>query len=289
MRVKAISSRGHVSDIDQAALRFAAGRDACLCTIVGIDGSFSRRVGAQFAVSADGQSAGSLSDGCLEAELTSQAMAAKAEGLPRLLRYGHGSAFVDFRLPCGAGIDVLVDPAPDRHALSDVVAALEARQPAQLALPVSPTSRVMRHRTYVPACRLIILGAGAEATELAALAKAYGLEVEMGGPETGLAMGRAPQAVAVDPWTAVLLLFHDHDWEAPLLEWGLASPAFYLGAIGGQKARAQRREMLMEKGVPAADLARLHSPVGLIPQARDPRTLALSVLAEVIQAYEMLR
>lgn len=289
MRVKAITSSDHVSDIDQAALRFAAGRDASLCTIVGIDGSFSRRLGSQFAVSADGQNAGSLSDGCLEAELTAQALAAKVAGQPRLLRYGHGSPFVDFRLPCGAGIDILVDPTPDRRALSDVEAMLDARQPAQLALPVAPTSGVMCHRPYMPACRLVILGAGAEAMELKALAAAFGLDVEVRGPETGLAMGQVPQDLAIDRWTAILLLFHDHDWEAPLLQWGLASPAFYLGAIGGHKARTQRADMLRQMGVPAPDLARLHSPVGLIAQARDPRTLALSVLAEVIQAYELLR
>jgi xanthine dehydrogenase accessory factor len=51
---------------DHAALRRAARGDAALCTIVGIDGSFSRRVGAQLAVAADGSRAGDMADRCLD-------------------------------------------------------------------------------------------------------------------------------------------------------------------------------------------------------------------------------
>jgi xanthine dehydrogenase accessory factor len=45
----------------------------------------------------------------------------------------------------------------------------------------------------------------------------------------------------------------------------------------------------MAMGHDAASLARLRSPVGLIPNARDANTLALSILAEVVAAYEHLR
>ena len=54
---------------DHDALFLAAEGDAALCTIVGIDGSFSRRVGAQLAVARDGRVAGDLADNCLNAEL----------------------------------------------------------------------------------------------------------------------------------------------------------------------------------------------------------------------------
>src|SRR5438067_4350039 len=73
-------------DEDQAALRLAAAGGAALCTIVGIEGSFSRRLGAQLAVAVDGRMAGSLADGCLERELATQAAEARREGRPRLLR-----------------------------------------------------------------------------------------------------------------------------------------------------------------------------------------------------------
>ncbi len=288
MNARATTLAKGCPDIDQAALRFAARQDAALCTIVGIKGSFSRRLGAQFAVAADGQSAGSLSDGCLEAELTTQARLARQDGQPRLLRYGQGSPFVDFRLPCGAGIDVLVDPRPDRVALSNVVIALDARNAASLSLPLARPD-LLGQRAYMPSCRLIALGSGAELVELPALATAFGMDVVAQGPDKGLTFGQAPQGLAIDPWTAIVLLFHDHDWEAPILDWALSHPAFYLGAIGGQQTRAARLENLRQKGFDGSALSRMRSPIGLIPNARDPRTLALSVLADVVQAYEALR
>lgn len=276
------------ADVDQSALRFAATQDAVLCTIVGLTGSFSRRCGAQFAVATNGETMGSLSDGCLEAELVAQSKDARLSGSPRILRYGEGSPFVDFRLPCGAGVDILVDPWPDRQRLHKAVAQLDARQPAQLHLPVTDPA-LLQHRDYLPSCRLIALGSGAEMDELARLAKVYGMDVQLRGPGRSLDMGRAPTDLPVDPWTAVLLLFHDHDWEGPILDWALESDAFYVGAIGGQRTRSARREMLQSQGYSPAQITRVRSPIGLIPNARDPRTLALSVLADVVGSYETLR
>jgi len=86
----------------------------------------------------------------------------------------------------------------------------------------------------------------------------------------------------------VLLLFHDHEWEVPLLDWALGTPAFYIGAQGGAPAREERLERLRAAGRGEGDLARINSPVGLIPSARDPAVLALSILAEVVGAYEAL-
>lgn len=276
-----------VADEDQAALRLAAAvPGTALCTIVGIEGSYSRRRGAQLAIAPDGRMAGSLADGCLEKELASQAAEARSAGSgPALLRYGAGSPFIDFRLPCGAGLDVLIDPAPDRAALTAAVARLDAREPVSVALPApSPVGE----RGFVPTLRLVVLGAGPEPVALVRLAEAQGLPAELLVPETDLALGRAPE-MPLDPWTAVILLFHDHEWEPTLADWGLRSHAFYVGAQGGQAARAARAERLAVMGHDAASLARLHSPVGLIPNARDAHTLALSILAEVVAAYEQAR
>jgi xanthine dehydrogenase accessory factor len=274
-------------DEDQAALRFAASRDAALCTIVGIDGSFSRRLGAQWAVSSDGSSDCSLSDHCLEQELAARALEARASGKPLLLRYGRGSPYIDFRLPCGSGIDVLIDPLPDRAALTAAVERLDRRERASLALP--KISDAFQSRLFVPSPRLIILGNGIEARELAHMAQAFGLDYQMHGPDQGLGLGRAPLAITADRWTAIVLLFHDHEWEQALLGWALKSPAFYVGAQGGQQARESRLADLRGAGLSDDKLRRIKSPIGLIKHARDAPTLALSVLAEVIAEYEALR
>ena len=275
---------------DHHALRHAATNGAALCTIVGIDGSFSRRCGAQLAVGRDGSVVGDLADNCLNAELAKQAAEAFEGGKARLLRYGKGSPFIDFRLPCGSGLDILIDPAPDRAALQRCVANLAARQEAilPLRLPADADGALLRERRYMPALRLLVLGAGAECASLQQLAAAQDIAAVWREAGQGLSLGKVPTDIAADRWTAVLLLFHDHEWEHALLDWALGTPSFYIGAQGGAPARESRIARLRDSGHGDDALSRIRSPVGLIPRARDSNVLALSVLADVVGAYEIL-
>jgi len=265
---------------DRAALRAACEDGVGLCTIVGIDGSFSRRLGAQLAVHTDGAITGSLADGCLEKQLASEVAAATE---PVVKRFGAGSELIDFRLPCGSGLDLLIDPSPDRAACRAAAEQLARREAAALALP----AEALPQRDYIPALRLQLFGEGPELEALAALAAASGLEVEAQGKDA-LSLGRRPQGLTADPWTAIVLLFHDHEWEQAILEWALGTPAFFIGAQGGFEARRGRSERLAAAGTPPDQLARIRSPVGVIARSREPGVLALSVLAEVVGEYEAL-
>ena len=263
---------------DRAALRAACAPGVGLCTIVGIEGSFSRRLGAQLAVHPGGAITGSLADGCLETQLASEV--AGAQG-PVVKRFGAGSELIDFRLPCGSGLDVLIDPAPDRQACRAAAARLDARAPAALPLACAQ----LPERRYIPPLRLLLFGEGPELAALLALAGAAGIAVEAA---DGVSLGQAPEGLPADPWTAIDLLFHDHEWEQPILRWALAGEAFHIGAQGGAEARRQRLERLAASGLPPGELARIRSPVGAIARSREPAVLALSVLAEVVGEYEAL-
>ena len=265
---------------DRAALRAACDAGVGLCTVVGIEGSFSRRLGAQLAVHPDGTITGSLADGCLEKQLASEVAAAAG---PVIKRFGAGSELIDFRLPCGSGLDVLIDPEPDRDLCRAAVERLDRREAAALALP-SP-GLPMRH--YIPAPRLQLFGEGPELDALVALAGAAGVDAIAHGKDA-LSLGRQPAGLAADRWTAAVLLFHDHEWEQAILEWALASPAFYIGAQGGFEARRARLERLAAKGASPEQRARVRSPIGAIAHSREPGVLALSVLAEIVGAYEAL-
>jgi len=265
---------------DRAALRAACAPGVGLCTIAGIEGSFSRRLGAQLAVHPDGTITGSLADGCLEKQLASEVAGA---GAPVVKRFGAGSELIDFRLPCGSGLDVLIDPEPDRAACRAAVARLDQREQAALALPTA----LLPERRYVPALRLQLFGEGPELDALLALARAAGIDTVAHGKDA-LSLGRRPAGLSADAWTAVVLLFHDHEWEQAILEWALATPAFHIGAQGGFEARRMRIERLAGAGVAPGQLGRVRSPVGVITHSREPGVLALSVLAEVVGAYEAL-
>lgn len=265
---------------DRSALRAACEPGVGLCTIVGIEGSFSRRLGAQLAVHPDGTITGSLADGCLEKQLASEVAAASG---PVVKRFGAGSELIDFRLPCGSGLDVLIDPAPDPVACRAAAARLDAREETSLALPCAQ----LPARRYIPALKLQLFGEGPELEALVALARAAGVEVDAHGKDA-LSLGRRPGGLAADPWTAVVLLFHDHEWEQPILEWALSTPAFHIGAQGGFEARRGRIERLAASGVPPEQLERIRSPIGVIGHSREPGVLAISVLAEIVGAYEAL-
>lgn len=293
-----------IATVPQDILAFLAddpGAEAgsVLVTLTGIEGSTSRALGAQLAVRADGSYLGSFSGGCIEAAVVAEALAVLAEGRGRTVRYGVGSPFIDIRLPCGGGIDLLFTPRPDLTVLRRVLESLEARQPAALDVaadgiaPEATDSYVCR---YLPPLRVLALGQGEDLAAFARLAQRYGLKVECHVPDESMAgedcaVHRLQQRSAVpelssDPWTAIVFLFHDHDWEEALLPAALAVPALFIGAVGSPRTQAARSQMLRAKGVSETAIQRLRGPIGLIPATRDPGTLALSILAEVVAVYQ---
>lgn len=267
---------------DHVALHAACAPGVALCTIVGIDGAFSRRVGSQLAILADATVVGSLSDTCLEQQLASDAQGLAA---PATKRYGRGSEMIDFRLPCGGGLDILIDPSPDRAVCRAVAGALSRRQPASLPLPENGS---LQSRAYIPALAIAAFGEGPELTALARIGKAAGIAVEMIGKDA-LALGREPDRLPPDRWTATVILFHDHEWEAAILRHALTGEAFYIGAQGGEEARLARVAHLLSDGIDEGQVARVRGPIGAIVSCRDPETLALSVLAEITGEYDKLR
>jgi xanthine dehydrogenase accessory factor len=267
---------------DNAALRAACEPGAGLCTIVGIEGSFSRRLGAQLAVHPDGSVTGSLADGCLENQLASEILSGRER---RVTRFGAGSSLIDFRLPCGSGLDILIDPEPDREACRQAVAALDRREEASLPLLDGP----LRRRRYIPGLRLQLFGEGPELQAMASIAEASGHDVQIHAKDdSALSLGRRPEDVSSDTWSAIVLLFHDHEWEQAILQWALDTPAFFIGAQGGRAAREERLERLGAAGVPQPQLQRITSPIGIVTHSREPVALALSVLAQISGAYEHL-
>ncbi len=279
------------------------GVDGVLITLTGIEGGSSRGIGAQMAVLADGRSAGSFSGGCVEAAMIAEAQDVLAQGHGRTVRYGIGSPYLDIRLPCGGGIDLLFTPRPDPAVLREVLARLDQRKAAVLRLSegaalLSDTPGAQGfQRAYAPPLRLVALGHGEDLTALVRLSRAFGIRVDAYAPAsdriaaaepgvTALASRTALPKLVGDPWTAFVFLFHDHDWEEQLLPHALAQDGFYHGAVGSARTHHARLAGLRTIGVPQASLDMLRGGIGLIPATRDPATLALSILGEVVQDYQ---
>ncbi|MBF9151501.1 XdhC family protein [Novosphingobium jiangmenense] len=299
-------------------LRFLAARadegvDCVLITLVAVIGGSSRGVGTQMAVAADGRRIGSFSGGCVEDAVASEALETLKDGWGHVVRYGVGSPYIDIRLPCGGGIDLLFTPRPDPAAIKAALALLDSRKPATLRLECdcvtllpdlssgSWNGETLSH-SYQPPLHIHALGQGEDLTAFTKLANAFGAQVHALCPEaltcaeleaTGIATSHIATRTtlplaASDPWSAIIFLFHGRDWEEHLLPQALALPAFYHGAIGSRRTHAARLEALRNSGVPEDHIARLRGHIGLIPATRDPATLALSVLGEVVAEYNAL-
>lgn len=299
--------------LELMAIGAAQGMRSALATLVEVEGGSARAPGAQMAVLEDGRFAGYVSGGCLESIVASEAVGLMTTGRDRLIRFGVGSPFVDVRLPCGGSINLHVHVDPDPALLAAARSRLSARQPFAIdyapehgtATLVDLPLDAMRagwhgerfRRVYLPQTRLLLIGRGLEFETLTRLGVAAGYEVmALAADEesaaragrTGAATTRMPlpdvvDKLPIDPWTALVLLFHDHHWEHPILTAALREKPFYIGALGSSRTHRQRCERLVADGVDMADIDRIRGPIGLFGPTRDAVSLALSVLAELAQ------
>ncbi|PLR26176.1 hypothetical protein PZBJ_05120 [Pantoea endophytica] len=281
------------TDDSESILRFAleameADSAAVLVTLVEIRGGAARALGAQMVVREDGRYCGYVSGGCVEAAAAYEALQVIATGKDRFVRYGEGSPYLDIVLPCGGGITLAFHQLRDAQPLRNVLDLLAKRQPA--ALRYLPTFQRLASAActeitgwqedafitgYLPKTRVAVYGRSVEALATASIAQAAGYEV---------LSGEDVQAQAVDPFTAVILLYHDLDRELPVLLAALRSAPFYIGALGSRRTHATRIEKLLSLGFSEEEIARIKAPIGIFAQARDARTLALSIVADVAAA-----
>ena len=288
----------------------AAGGPCAIATLVEVDGSAPRDPGAQMLITG-GEYWGFLSGGCIEADVARHGREAMADGAARMLRYGEGSPWIDIKLVCGSGITVLVEPvAAGDPALAALVASDVERQPvlwssdgvlrqivAESGAPAFAWDGARYARLFAPTTRLVLIGEDGAALSAAALALEAGMEVALitpGGPDAppplaGLAYHRsapaeALAAIGIDCWTAIAVLSHDREDDERGLAAALASPAFYVGAIGARARLDARIAKLRGHAVSEAAIARLHAPIGLQGFGKSPREIALSLVAEVAQA-----
>lgn len=279
----------------------AAGVRGALVTISQIDGGAPKPLGTQMAVLEDGRHVGHVSGGCVEAAIAAEVVPMIARGRDEIMRFGKGSRFIDIRFPCGGGVDLLVHVSPSAEMLTEALARFGQREAFAIEFTPAASRAAMRDaaatgwadgafvRTFLPRTQLVLCGRGPDFEVLARVAAAAEFDLWLASPDADPAIGevallrdptRAPP-LPLDPWTATVLLFHEHEWEEALLAQAVAGPGFYVGALGSVKTHAKRRERLAAMGLPAAQLDRIHGPIGLIDRARDPGMLALSVLAEI--------
>ena len=283
-----------------------------IATVIETWGSAPRAIGSHMVLREDGLFQGSVSGGCVEGDVIVNAQQALEAGRSVRLDYGvSNSEAWTVGLACGGRISVLVQPVDDRHFTPALMRQiLDERQAgrgltvrsrlstgASEATAASEPGEDEFLNTYAPPLRLAIVGAVHIAQALVPLAEALGYAPFVIDPRGAFAAGRF-EGLQVSPlwpdealreWrpderSAIVTLTHDPKLDDPALISALASPAFYIAALGSRKTHAARLERLKQHGFNEDDLARIHGPAGLAIGAKTPAEIAVSIAAQMTAA-----
>jgi xanthine dehydrogenase accessory factor len=251
---------------------------------------------------------GYFSGGCLENDVANHALAVLWSGEPRKLVYGRGSPWFDIRLACGGTLEILLERIDPQDTAVGALQKLtksrnsawwvsdgRSRQVTDHASGLSASDQYQQH--YEPVWRFVVVGGDPTALAIASLSSSVGFEtivIRPDGPSSQPPLPKvryvrenvrvAIERLAPDPWTAVVTATHDDEIDDAALIAALHTDAAYVGVLGSASKIAPRRGRLSAAGLQGQQIALLHAPIGALRCGKAPWEIAVSVIAEVMQA-----
>jgi len=275
------------------------GEEVALATVVATRRSAPRPLGSKLAVTRSGRLYGSVSGGCVEADVATRCRTVLDGELPHVVSYGIADEQAwTVGLPCGGEIDVFLEPyrgaPPIERGTSYVV--VEGDDAGRRWTGEERVQTGLRGSVFAeavaPPTRLVAVGAGDIAEALCALAKPLGWQTVVVDPRGALATReRVPSAdeivvawpdeVEIGPETALVSLVHDDRIDIPALKAGVERRAFYVGALGSRRTQEKRKAQLGDLAVS------VRGPVGLDLGGETPAEIALEILAEILSVQKL--
>jgi len=250
-----------MNSIYMAITQLQAGRESgALCTIVESSGSTPRHEGSKMLVYEDGHFMGSVGGGEVETRVIQAALDAIQDGKSRRLEYNMVDPKRGDPGVCGGTLEVYVEP-------------------------------------ILPDPLLLVIGGGHVGKAVAHLAKWVGFEVavsddreEFCNPQANpdadafypVLMADLPTHLKFNRQTYLVLTTRGANIDVDGLPSLLEQPFAYLGIIGSKRRWSVTQKALLERGVTAEALDRVHSPIGLELRAETPEEIAVSILAEIL-------
>lgn len=292
-----------------------------LVTVIQVEGSAYRRVGARMLVQADGTWLGSISGGCLEGDMLKKARLAIHQSQIKLVSYDtreEDPFALGIGLGCNGKIDLLIDPhLSNIQRFTDIMEGLLRHSNPQvlhshwnlhdqvasytvlpwdsgMALPQTAMEQdsVQVSEKIAPQTRLWVFGHQFDAHALLRAAKALAWELHWVGRKEKMEASLRGLCAQCYDWEdamefqardVLVMMSHDLDRDKELLL-NLApqlDQVAYLGILGPKKRFEKLLDHLQAHGQPLA-LDRVHAPIGLDLGAEGPEEIALSILSEII-------
>lgn len=238
----------------------AVGSRVALATVVRTSGSVPRRAGTRMLIHPDGEIEGTVGGGDLEHRVIQAGLEALQSGRPQLLKY-------EFRDPergdvgvCGGVMEVYVESVQP--------------QPTLVVVGGGHVGRAVAHLAKWLGFRVVVNDDRAEYADPSAVPDA---DQVIHSP-----LSELPQRLTITADCYLLLTTRGVPIDVEGLPVLLESPAGYIGVIGSRRRWEVCAQQLAENGVPAEQIERVHSPMGLELNAETPEEIAVSMLAEII-------
>jgi xanthine dehydrogenase accessory factor len=173
-----------------------------------------------------------------------------------------------------------------------------ARGFARETLTADAVRRVVYVEPLEPEAELLLFGAGHISRVVAPLARTVGFRVcviddrgEFASRERFPTADRllvcpvaeAFEHTAVTAATHIAIVTRGHAHDRDALQAALRTRPAYLGMIGSRRKRDLIYAALLQDGISAEDLGRVHCPIGIDIGAETPEEIAVSIVAELIQ------
>lgn len=304
--------------LDRLAEWHGAGVRCALATVIRVQGSAYRHEGAKLLVAEDGQHAGNVSGGCLEADVREVALRVIRTGVAERREYCGSADEIqawDLGVGCEGVVELYIEPVRDardaeRALMSEERAHVvttdittggrECRPMDALGLSdLAPEDSALHGERFIelliPPPRLLVVSAGDDAVSLARLAASVGFRVVVADRRPGLlTRERFPAPiqlveadaasltaqVALDSESFAVVMTHNFADDTDYLRALLPTPARYLGVLGPRQRTSRILGILRAEG--PLDEERIFGPVGLDIGTDGAEQVALSVVAEML-------
>jgi xanthine dehydrogenase accessory factor len=243
--------------VDTVAGGRAVSGPHALATVIRVDPPVSARVGDKAVVTPDGRLDGWVGGACSEPIVIREALAALAEGNPRLVR---------------------ITPAEMQAALAEQPAAEQPGVVAAVSTCPSGGGLEVFVEPVGVRPRLLVAGVTPVARTLATLAQVLGYEVSAVDDAGVERVGRD----AAGPDDAVVVATMGHYDEEALVA-ALRTRAGYIGLVASRRRAATVFDALRGRGVDAGELERVANPAGIDLGPSTQEEIAVAVLAELIR------
>ena len=290
-----------------------------LATVISTWGSAPRKVGGQMAINNFGEIIGSVSGGCVESSVITEAKKAIEDRKIKIKDYGISDDMAwEVGLACGGELKILIQPLEENdEIILKIAKKISKREPITLIVNCKSGAREIVENNSLnfkkisfldkenqffyhavsPKPRLFVVGAGHISQSLVSMAHITGYEVILIDPRDHFAnKKRFPKCKIINEWpddalenfnlnqtSHLVTLSHDPKIDDPALIKVLNSKIGYVGSLGSKRTHEKRINRLNSNGIDKEKLSKIHSPIGLNISSKTPEEISISILAELTQ------